>query len=163
MCEHNVIEVQRCLTDGGDIYDSSGSRRFQQRYKTLREEIGSKIVYRKTKFISVLADLSLGSVLPKADTCVIHEDIKSSDTGYQLPGQLKYFAQGRKICTIKLHALVARRLLDPVRLGLLALLGLRDFGLVVVLTYGVGATTVISGAGYLVRWAGALAGVETDT
>jgi hypothetical protein len=32
----------------------------------------------------VLADLSLGSVLPKADTCVIHEDIEPSDAGYHL-------------------------------------------------------------------------------
>ena len=44
------------------------------------------------------------------------------------------------------------------RLGL----AINDFGLGLVLTYAVGATTVISGAVYLVRWAGALAGVETE-
>jgi len=42
------------------------------------------------------------------------------------------------------------------RLGL----GLDDHGLERVLVYGVGATTILSGAGYLVRWARSLAGAE---
>jgi cardiolipin synthase len=39
-------------------------------------------------------------------------------------------------------------------------LGLDDFGLSTVLIYAVAVTTVVSGAGYLVRWARALAGTE---
>jgi cardiolipin synthase len=45
------------------------------------------------------------------------------------------------------------------RLGL----GVPDFGVGRILIYAVAATTVISGAAYLVRWGSALAGVEEDT
>jgi cardiolipin synthase (CMP-forming) len=46
--------------------------------------------------------------------------------------------------------------------AVLARLGLHlpDYGVVAILIYAVGATTVISGAGYLVRWARGLAGAE---
>lgn len=44
------------------------------------------------------------------------------------------------------------------RLGL----GLDDHGMIGVLVYIVGATTILSGAGYLVRWARGLGGVEID-
>lgn len=42
-------------------------------------------------------------------------------------------------------------------------LGLRAFGLDTALIYAVGATTVISGAGYLVRWTRTLAGTEAGS
>ncbi len=42
-------------------------------------------------------------------------------------------------------------------------LGVPDFGVGRILIYAVAATTVISGAAYLVRWGSALAGVEEDT
>src|SRR6516164_1924098 len=74
MSEHNIVEVQRCLAHRSDVYDSGRRRRFQQRNKTLRKEIRSKIVHRKTKFISVLTNLSFGIVSSKTDPRIIHKD-----------------------------------------------------------------------------------------
>src|SRR6516162_7831172 len=110
--EHNVVEVQRCLTHRGDVYDSGRGRRSQQRNKTLGKEIRGKIVHRKTKFISVLTDLSFGIVSSKTDSRIIHKDIKSRYFRYHLPCQVLHFSQRGKICPAKLNALVACRLLD---------------------------------------------------
>jgi cardiolipin synthase len=41
-------------------------------------------------------------------------------------------------------------------------LAINDFGMGTLLIFAVAATTVISGAGYLLRWAGALGGLEKD-
>src|SRR6516225_2802293 len=97
MSEHNVVEVQRCLTHRGDVYDSGWRRRSYQRNKTLGKAVRGKIVHRKTKFISVSTDLSFGIVSSKSDPRIIHKHIKSRNFRFHLPCQVLHFSQRGKI------------------------------------------------------------------
>src|SRR5262245_65502040 len=110
--EHNVVEVQRCLTHRGDVYDSGRRRHSQQRDKTLGKEIRGKIVHRKAKFISVLTDLSFGILSSKTDPRIIHKDVNSRNFRYHLPCQVLTSRREERFARAKLNALVACGLLD---------------------------------------------------
>lgn len=67
---------------------------------------------------------------------------------------------------IRSHPLAISKINTALQIALIAIvlahigLQLPDYGLVTVLIYAVGATTIASGAGYLVRWTRALTGTE---
>src|SRR5258708_20145591 len=110
--EHNVIEIQRCLSDRSNVDDASRTRRFEQWKQPLRQKIGSEVVHRKTKFISVLTELSFRGVLAETDSRIVHEHIKPSDIGDDLPSQLPHFSKRRKIGAVKLNPVVPGRFFD---------------------------------------------------
>ncbi|HEV8029336.1 MAG TPA: CDP-alcohol phosphatidyltransferase family protein [Stellaceae bacterium] len=141
-----------------DAVDGFIAKRFDQRTRlgALLDPLADKAL-----LVSVYVTLGIGGYLPNwlvilvvfRDVLIVGGWLLVAGLGQRMRWEPLYVSKLNTALQIGLIAVVLARL------GL----GLRDFGLVVVLTYGVGATTVISGAGYLVRWAGALAGVETDT
>jgi cardiolipin synthase (CMP-forming) len=139
---------------------SDGVDGFVAKHYDQRTELGALLdpIADKALLVSVYVTLGIDSYLPAwLVILVVFRDVLIIG-GFVVIRLLDQPARWRPLIISKINtglqiALVAVLL---ARLGL----GLADFGLVRVLIWTVAATTILSGAAYLIRWARALAGAE---
>jgi cardiolipin synthase (CMP-forming) len=141
-----------------DAVDGFIAKRFDQRTRlgALLDPLADKAL-----LVSMFVTLGIDGYLPTwlvilvvfRDVLIVGGWLLLAALGQRMRWQPLYVSKLNTALQIALIALVLARL------GL----GFRDFGIGLAVSYAVAATTLISGASYLVRWAGALAGVETDT
>ena len=141
-----------------DAIDGFIAKRFDQRSRlgALLDPIADKAL-----LVSMYVTLGVAGHLPNwLVILVVFRDVLIIG-GFLLIAALAQAMRWEPLFVSKLNTALQIALVAVVlgRLGL----GVPDFGLGTVLIYAVAATTVISGVAYLVRWAGALAGVEEDT
>ncbi len=138
-----------------DAIDGFLARRFDQ-----RSRLGALLdpAADKALLVSMYLTLGISNHLPTwLVILVVFRDVLIIG-GFLMVAALSHPMRWEPLAVSKLNTALQIALVAVVlaRLGL----GIRDFGAVPVLIYGVGSTTVISGAGYLVRWARALARAE---
>jgi cardiolipin synthase len=141
-----------------DAIDGFIAKRFNQRSRlgALLDPIADKAL-----LVSMFVTLGLAGHLPAwLVILVVFRDVLIVG-GFLLVTVLAHAMHWEPLFVSKLNTALQIALIAVVlcRLGL----GVADFGLGRMLIYAVAATTVISGAAYLVRWGSALAGVEDDT
>jgi cardiolipin synthase len=141
-----------------DAIDGFIAKRFDQRSRlgALLDPIADKAL-----LVSMYVALGVGGHLPNwLVILVVFRDVLIVG-GFLLVTALAHAMRWEPLLISKLNTALQIALIAVVlgRVGL----GVPDFGLGRVLIYGVAATTVISGAGYLVRWGRALAGVEEES
>ena len=138
-----------------DAVDGFVAKRFD-----LRSRLGALLdpIADKTLLVSMYVTLGIAGHLPNwLVILVVFRDVLIIG-GYLLVATLAQTMRAEPLFVSKLNTALQIALIGIV----LAVLGLRldDFGLHVGLVYAVAVTTVVSGAGYLVRWTRALAGTE---
>jgi cardiolipin synthase (CMP-forming) len=141
-----------------DAVDGFIAKRFDQRSRlgALLDPIADKAL-----LVSMYVTLGVAGHLPNwLVILVVFRDVLIVG-GFLLVTALAHAMRWEPLLVSKLNTALQIALIAVVlgRIGL----HIPDFGLGRLLIYAVAATTVISGAGYLVRWGGALAGVEEDT
>lgn len=141
-----------------DAIDGFIAKRFDQRSRlgALLDPIADKAL-----LVSMFVTLGLAGHLPAwLVILVVFRDVLIVG-GFLLVTALAHAMHWEPLFISKLNTALQIALIAVVlsRFGL----GIADFGLGRILIYAVAATTVISGAAYLVRWGSALAGVEDDT
>jgi cardiolipin synthase len=138
-----------------DAVDGFIARRFDQ-----RSHLGALLdpIADKTLLVSMYVTLGLSQRLPAwLVILVVFRD------ALIIGGFLLVAALGQ---AMRWEPLLVSKLNTALQIALVAIVlaelgfGVSALGLVRILIFVVGATTVISGAGYLVRWARALAGLE---
>jgi cardiolipin synthase len=135
--------------------DGFVAKRFNQ-----RSRLGALLdpIADKTLLVSMYVTLGIAGHLPNwLVILVVFRDVLIIG-GYLLVATLAQTMRSEPLLISKLNTALQIALIGIVLAGLG--LGFEDFGLSTVLIYAVAATTVVSGAGYLVRWARALAGTE---
>ncbi len=140
-----------------DAVDGYVAKRFDQ-----RSELGALLdpIADKTLIVSLFVTLGLAGHLPNwLVIMVVFRDLLIIG-GFLLALALSQPISWRPLLISKVNTALQLVLL-AVLLGRLAF-GFADRGAVVLLTYCVAVTTVLSGAGYLVRWGRGLAGVEAE-
>ena len=140
-----------------DAVDGFIAKRFDQRSRlgALLDPIADKAL-----LVSMYVTLGVAGHLPNwLVILVVFRDVLIIG-GFLLVTALAHAMRWEPIFISKLNTALQIALVVVVlaRLGL----GIPDLGLGRLLIYTVAATTVISGAAYLVRWGRALAGVEED-
>lgn len=141
-----------------DAIDGFIAKRFDQRSRlgALLDPLADKAL-----LVSMYVTLGVAGHLPNwLVILVVFRDVLIVG-GFLLVTTLAHTMRWEPLFISKLNTALQIALIAVI-LGKLGL-GVADFGLGRVLIYTVAATTVISGAGYLVRWGRALAGVEEDT
>jgi cardiolipin synthase len=138
-----------------DAVDGFLARRFDQRTPlgALLDPLADKAL-----LVSMFVTLGIANHLPNwLVILVVFRDVLIIG-GFLLVSTLARPMRWQPLAVSKLNTALQIALVAVIlaQLGL----GLRDFDLVAILIYAVGATTVISGAGYLVRWMRAFAGIE---
>jgi len=138
-----------------DAVDGFVAKRFN-----MRSRLGALLdpIADKTLLVSMYVTLGIAGHLPNwLVILVVFRDVLIIG-GYLLVATLAQTMRSEPLLISKLNTALQIALIGIVlaRLGL----DLDDFGLSTVLIYAVAVTTVVSGAGYLVRWARALAGTE---
>jgi cardiolipin synthase len=138
-----------------DAVDGYIAKRFDQ-----RSHLGALLdpVADKTLLVSMYVTLGIANHLPNwLVILVVFRDVIIVG-GFLLALAATQPMPSQPLAVSKLNTALQIILIAAVlaRLGL----HLPDYGVVEILIYAVGATTVISGAGYLVRWARGLAGAE---
>ncbi len=141
-----------------DAIDGFIAKRFDQRSRlgALLDPIADKAL-----LVSMYVTLGVAGHLPNwLVILVVFRDVLIVG-GFLLVMALAHAMRWEPLFVSKLNTALQIALIAVVlgRLGI----GVPDFGLGRILVYAVAATTVISGAAYLVRWGSALAGVEDDT
>ncbi len=141
-----------------DAIDGFIAKRFDQRSRlgALLDPIADKAL-----LVSMYVTLGVAGHLPNwLVILVVFRDVLIVG-GFLLVMALAHAMRWEPLFVSKLNTALQIALIAVVlgRLGI----GVTDFGLGRILVYAVAATTVISGAAYLVRWGSALAGVEDDT
>jgi cardiolipin synthase (CMP-forming) len=140
-----------------DAVDGYVAKRFDQ-----RSELGALLdpIADKTLIVSLFVTLGLAGHLPNwLVIMVVFRDLLIVG-GFVLALVLSQPISWRPLLISKVNT-VLQLVLLAVLLGRLAF-GFVDHGAVVLLTYCVAATTIFSGAAYLVRWGRGLAGVEAE-
>jgi cardiolipin synthase (CMP-forming) len=140
-----------------DAVDGFIAKRFDQRSRlgALLDPLADKAL-----LVSMYVTLGVAGHLPNwLVILVVFRDVLIIG-GFLLVTALAHAMRWEPIFISKLNTALQIALVVVVlaRLGL----GIPDLGLGRLLIYAVAATTVISGAAYLVRWGRALAGVEED-
>jgi len=140
-----------------DAIDGFIAKRFDQRSRlgALLDPLADKAL-----LVSMYVTLGVAGHLPNwLVILVVFRDVLIIG-GFLLVTALAHAMRWEPIFISKLNTALQIALVVVVlaRLGL----GIPDLGLGRLLIYAVAATTVISGAAYLVRWGRALAGVEED-
>ncbi|HEX9488795.1 MAG TPA: CDP-alcohol phosphatidyltransferase family protein [Stellaceae bacterium] len=141
-----------------DAIDGFIAKRFDQRSRlgALLDPIADKAL-----LVSMYVTLGVAGHLPNwLVILVVFRDVLIVG-GFLLVTALAHAMRWEPLFVSKLNTALQIALIAVV-LGQLGL-GVPDFGVGRILIYAVAATTVISGAAYLVRWGSALAGVEEDT
>lgn len=140
-----------------DAIDGFIAKRFDQ-----RSRLGALLdpIADKTLLVSMYVTLGVAGHLPNWLVILVVFRDALIVGGFLLVTTLAHAMRWEPLFVSKLNTALQIGLIAVVlgRLGL----GIPDFGLGRLLIYAVAATTVISGAGYLVRWGRALAGVEED-
>jgi len=138
-----------------DAVDGYIAKRLNQ-----RSELGALLdpVADKTLLVSMFVTLGVVGILPAwLVILVVSRDVMIVG-GYLLAMAASQPIRTRPLGVSKLNTALQIALV-AVTLGRLGL-GVEDFHLGEALIYGVALTTVLSGAGYVVRWARSLAGTE---
>jgi cardiolipin synthase len=138
-----------------DAVDGFVAKRFN-----MRSRLGALLdpIADKTLLVSMYVTLGIAGHLPNwLVILVVFRDVLIIG-GYLLVATLAQTMRSEPLLISKLNTALQIALIGIVLAGLG--LDLDDFGLSTVLIYAVAVTTVVSGAGYLVRWARALAGTE---
>jgi cardiolipin synthase len=140
-----------------DAIDGFIAKRFDQ-----RSRLGALLdpIADKTLLVSMYVTLGVAGHLPNWLVILVVFRDALIVGGFLLVTTLAHAMRWEPLFVSKLNTALQIGLIAVVlgRLGL----DIPDFGLGRLLIYAVAATTVISGAGYLVRWGRALAGVEED-
>lgn len=140
-----------------DAIDGFIAKRFDQ-----RSRLGALLdpIADKTLLVSMYVTLGVAGHLPNWLVILVVFRDALIVGGFLLVTTLAHAMRWEPLFVSKLNTALQIGLIAVVlgRLGL----GIPDFGLGRLLIYAVAATTVISGAGYLVRWGRTLAGVEED-
>jgi cardiolipin synthase (CMP-forming) len=140
-----------------DAVDGFIAKRFNQRSKlgALLDPIADKAL-----LVSMYVTLGVAGHLPNWLVILVVFRDALIVGGFLLVTALAHAMRWEPLFISKLNTALQIALIAVVlaRLGA----GIPDFGLGGLLIYAVAATTVISGAAYLVRWGRALAGVEDD-
>lgn len=142
------------LSDGVDGFIA---KRFDQ-----RSELGALLdpIADKALIVSIFVTLGLADHLPSwLVILVVFRDLLIIG-GFLLAAAVTQPMRWEPLVISKINTALQLILLAGVlaQLGL----GLDDHGTIQALIYVVGVTTIVSGAGYLVRWARGLAGVELE-
>lgn len=140
-----------------DAVDGFIAKRFDQRSRlgALLDPLADKAL-----LVSMYVTLGIAGHLPNwLVILVVFRDVLIVG-GFLLVAALGQAMRWEPLFVSKLNTALQIALIAAVlaRLGL----AIDLFGIDTLLIYGVAATTVISGGGYLVRWTGALGGVEAD-
>ncbi len=141
-----------------DAVDGFIAKRFDQ-----RSELGALLdpIADKTLIVSLFITLGIAGHLPNwLVIMVVFRDLLIIG-GFLLAVALEQPINWRPLLVSKLNTALQLILVSV----LLARLAFRfdDHGAVAALTYLVAATTILSGAGYIVRWAKGLAGAEIES
>ena len=140
-----------------DAIDGFIAKRFDQ-----RSRLGALLdpIADKTLLVSMYVTLGVGGYLPNWLVILVVFRDALIVGGFMLVTTLAHAMRSEPLFISKLNTALQIGLIAVVlaRIGL----GIPDLGLGKLLIYIVAATTVISGAGYLVRWGRGLAGVEED-
>jgi cardiolipin synthase len=152
MTEAFWVFIAAGISDGIDGYIA---KRFDQ-----RSELGALLdpIADKTLLVSMFVTLGIAGALPTwlvilavfRDLLIVGGFLLAAAVGHPLRWEPLLVSKLNTVLQILLVALVLAGL------GL----GLEDDGATAALVYVVGATTILSGAGYLVRWARGLAGMD---
>ena len=139
-----------------DAIDGFVAKRFDQ-----RSRLGALLdpIADKTLLVSMYVTLGVSGRLPTWLVILVVFRDALIVGGFLLVAALGHPMRWEPLLVSKLNTALQIALIGAVlaELGL----GLAVHGLASVLVYATGATTVISGAGYLIRWSRALAGAET--
>lgn len=140
-----------------DAVDGFIAKRFD-----MRSRLGALLdpLADKALLVSMYVTLGIDGYLPNwLVILVVFRDVLIVG-GFLLVAALGQPMRWEPLLVSKLNTALQIALIAAVlaRLGV----GLNDIGLGTILIYAVGATTVASGGGYIVRWAKTLAGAEQD-
>lgn len=141
-----------------DAVDGYVAKRFDQ-----RTELGALLdpIADKTLIVTLFVTLGVARHLPIwLVIMVVFRDLLIVG-GFLLSAALAQPIASRPLIISKINTALQLALI----VGLLAQLafGFEDHGAVVALIYAVAATTILSGAGYLVRWGRSLGGAEAES
>lgn len=141
-----------------DAVDGFIAKRFDQ-----RSELGALLdpIADKTLIVSLFITLGIAGHLPNwLAIMVVFRDLLIIG-GFLLAAALSQSINWRPLMVSKLNTTLQLVLLG-VTLAQLAF-QFDDHGVVAALVYAVAATTILSGGGYIVRWARGLAGAEIES